>query len=99
LGGTFSTLGCYIFQTQGSKLEIEPEQVLFCYKKITFLGHVVSNEGTKPYPSKIDVVLHFPKPNTVTNIMSFLGLNGYYQNYVQSYSWLATLLFELTKRC
>jgi hypothetical protein len=27
-----------------------------------------------------------------------LGLIGYYQNYVQGYSWLATPLFELTKK-
>jgi hypothetical protein len=85
LGRTSSTFGCCIFQTQGSKLEIEPEQVLFVAKNITFLGHVVNNESTKPNPSKIDVVLHFPKPKTVIKINSFLGLTGYYRNYVQGY--------------
>jgi hypothetical protein len=43
-----------------------------------FLGHVVNNEGTKLDAGKIDVVLHFPKPKTVTNIQSFLRLTGYY---------------------
>ncbi len=60
---------------------------------------MVSNEGTKPYPGKIDAILHLPKPKMVTNIMSFLGLIGYYQNYVQGYSWLDTPSFELIKRC
>jgi hypothetical protein len=58
----------------------------------------VSNEGTKPDPGKIDAVLHFPEPRIVTNIRSFLGLTGYYQNYVQGYSWLVVPLFELTKK-
>jgi hypothetical protein len=55
-------------------------------KSITFLGHVVSNEGTKSDPSKIDVVLHFLELKMVTNIKSFLGLTRYYQNYVWGYS-------------
>ena len=63
-----------------------------------FLGHVVSKEGTKPDPSKIVAVLRFPKPNTVTNVISFLGLTGYYRKYIREYSRLASPLFELTKK-
>jgi hypothetical protein len=58
---------------------------------------VVSNEGTKPNPGKIDAVLHFLEPKT-TDIRSSLGLTRYYWNYVWGYSLLATLLFELTKK-
>jgi hypothetical protein len=57
---------------------------------------VVSNEGTKPDLGKIDAVLYFPEPKTVTNIRFFLGVIRYYQNYVQGYSRLAALLFKLT---
>jgi hypothetical protein len=63
-----------------------------------FLGHVVSKEGTKPDPGKIDAVLHFPEPKTVTNVRYFLGLTRYYRNYVQGYSRLAGSLFELMKK-
>jgi hypothetical protein len=71
-------LDAVFFKLRESELKIEPEQMLFCYKKITFLGHVVSNEGTKPYLGKIDAILHFAEPKTVTNIKSFLGLTRYY---------------------
>jgi hypothetical protein len=59
---------------------------------------MVSNESTKLDPGKIDVVLHFPEPKTITNIRYFLGLIGYYRNYVRGYSQLASLLFELIKK-
>ncbi len=62
------------------------------------MGHVVSNEGTKLDLNKIDVVLHFSEPRTVTNIKSFLGLIGYDRNYVWGYSRLVVPLFELTKK-
>jgi hypothetical protein len=61
------------------------------------MGHVVSNESTKPDFNKIDVV-HFSEPRTITNIKFFLGLTRYYWNYVRGDSRLVVLLFELTKK-
>jgi hypothetical protein len=79
-------LNTMFFKLREVNLKLNPRKCCFIAKKITFLGHVVNNEGTKPDPGKIDAILHFPKPKTVTNIKSFLGLIGYYQNYVQGYS-------------
>jgi hypothetical protein len=67
-------------------LKLNPGKCCFAARSITFLGHVVSHEGTKPDPSKINVVVHFPVPKTVTDVRSFLGLTGYYRNYVRGYS-------------
>jgi hypothetical protein len=79
-------------------LKLNPNKCCFVAKSITFLGHVVSKEGTRPDPSKIEAILHFPQPKTVTNIRSFLGLTCYYRNYVRGYSRLTAPLFKLTKR-
>jgi len=59
-------------------LKLNPGKCCFAARSIVFLGHVVSHEGTRPDPSKIDAVVHFPVPKTVTNVRSFLGLTGYY---------------------
>jgi len=79
-------------------LKLNPGKCCFAAESIVFLGYVVSKEGTKPDPKKIDVVLCFPKPKTVTSVRSFLGLTGYYRKYVRGYSRLAGPLFELTKK-
>ncbi len=79
-------------------LKLNPSKCYFVAKSIAFMGHVVSIKGTKLDHGKIDAILHFPKPKTVTNIRSFLGLTRYYRNYVWGYSRLAAPLFELTKR-
>ncbi len=55
-------------------LKLNPNKCCFATKNITFLGHVVSKEGTRPDPGKIEVILHFPEPKTVTNVKLFLGL-------------------------
>jgi hypothetical protein len=91
-------LDAVFFKLREVNLKLNPSKCCFATKSIMFLGHVVSNEGTKPDPGKIDAVVHFPKPKIVTNIKSFLGLTGYYRNYVRGYSRLAVPLFELTKK-
>jgi hypothetical protein len=79
-------------------LKLNPGKCCFTARSIVFLGHVVSHEGTRPDPSKIDAVVHFPVPKTVTDVRSFLGLTRYYRNYVKGYARMAVPLFELTKK-
>ncbi len=87
-----------LYKLREVNLKLNPNKCYFATRNITFLGHVVSKEGTKPDPGKIEAVLHFPQLKTVTNVRSFLGLTGYYRNYVRGYLRLAALLFELTRK-
>jgi hypothetical protein len=91
-------LGAIFFKLREVNLNLDPNKCCFATKSITFLGHVVSKDDTKLNSGKIEVVLHFPKLMTITNIRSFLGLIRYYRNYIRGYSRLATSLFELTKK-
>ncbi len=79
-------------------LKLNSNKCCFVARSITFLGHVVSENGTRLDPGKIEAVLHFPQPRTVTNVRSFLGLTGYYRKYVRGYARLAAPLFELTRK-
>jgi hypothetical protein len=91
-------LDSIFFKLREVNLKLNPSKCCFAAMSITFLGHVVSHEGTKPDPGKIDAVIHFPMLKTVTDVRSFLGLTGYYQNYVRGYSQLVVPLFELTRK-
>jgi hypothetical protein len=79
-------------------LKLNPSKCCFAAGSIVFLGHVVSKEGTRPDPNKVDAVRKFLVPTTVTNVRSFLGLTGYYRKYIRGYSRMAGPLFELTKK-
>jgi hypothetical protein len=46
--------------------------------EIPFLGHVISVEGIVVDPSKVQEVLQWKAPRSITQIHSFLGLAGYY---------------------
>jgi hypothetical protein len=51
----------------------------FWLKEVSFLGHVISAEGIAVDTSKVQEVLDWKSPKSVTQIRSFLGLTGYYR--------------------
>ncbi|XP_070020545.1 uncharacterized protein [Nicotiana sylvestris] len=63
---------------------------------VAFLGHVVSGEGIKVDPRKFEVVQSWPRPTTVTEIRSFLGLTDRGPHFT-SHFWRA-LQSELGSR-
>ncbi|XP_070020566.1 uncharacterized protein [Nicotiana sylvestris] len=54
----------------------------FWLESVAFLGYVVSREGIKVDPKKVEAVQIWPRPTSVTEIRSFLGLAGYYHRFV-----------------
>jgi hypothetical protein len=98
MAGSFQHLGAVFSRLREVNLKLNPSKCCFAAASVVFLGHVVNKEGTRPDPSKIDAVRGFPTPTTVTIVRSFLGLTGYYRNYIKGYSKLAGPLFELTKK-
>ncbi|XP_057416627.1 uncharacterized protein LOC130711144 [Lotus japonicus] len=70
----------------------------FWLDTVAFLGHVVSKDGISVDPSKVEAVQNWPRPTTVKEIRSFLGLAGYYRRFVKDFSKLASPLTRLTQK-
>ena len=49
-------------------------------------------------PSKVQIVKRFEAPKTKTQVRAFLGLTGYYRQFIPNYAAVALLLTELTKK-
>ena len=58
----------------------------FWLDQISFLGHVVSKDGILVDPEKVEAVLSWKRPNTVTEVRSFLGMAGYYRLFIEGFS-------------
>jgi hypothetical protein len=54
----------------------------FWLKEVPFLGHIISAGGIAVDPSKVQEVLDWKSPRSVTKIRSFLKLAGYYRRFI-----------------
>ena len=70
----------------------------FWLKEVQFLGHIISEAGISVDPSKIQDVLNWKTPESVSEIQSFLGLAGYYHRFVSDFSKIARPMTELLKK-
>ena len=68
-----------------AKLKLSPAKCILVQRRAKYLGHVVSEEGISPDPGKIEVVKTWPRPATVTEVKSFLGLCSYYRRSMYHY--------------
>ena len=57
----------------------------------TFLGHLVSKEGLRPEPRLLESIQEIQPPSSVTQVRSFLGLDGYYQRFKKGFSKMLPL--------
>jgi hypothetical protein len=70
----------------------------FWLKEVPFLGHVISAEGIAVDPSKIQEVLDWKSPKSVTQIRSFLRLAGYYCRFIPNFSKIAKPMAQLLEK-
>ena len=62
------------------------------------MGHIISKEGIKPDPAKIDKVQQYPVPKNLTQIRAFLGLASYYRRFIKDFSSIAKPLNYLLRK-
>lgn len=81
-----------------ANLKIQIDKCNFFCKETEYLGHVLTTNGIKPNPKKIQDIVALKLPETVKQIKSFLGITGYYRKFIKDYAKTAQPMIKYLKK-
>ena len=79
-------------------LRLKPAKCHLCCKKVSYLGHIVSEQGIAVDPSKTKRIATWPVPESTREVQQFMGLANYYRRFIQDFATLARPLHQLTEK-
>ena len=82
-------------KSQPPEVGIEPWRQDLKPNTLTYLGHVVSEEGIRTDPNKLEAVQKRSVPKTIKEVRSYLGFTGYYRRFIRDYAKIARPLNNL----
>jgi hypothetical protein len=70
----------------------------FGMTEVLYLGHIIGEKGVQVHQEKIQAILDWPTPKTLTELKGFLGICSYYRRFVKGFSQLCAPLTDLTRK-
>ncbi|GFS56211.1 transposon Tf2-11 polyprotein [Trichonephila clavipes] len=87
-----------IFQRLSSYgLKLNISKCVFGVTELIFLGHLITPDGIKPLPDKVQAVLDYKQPEIVGSLRKFLGLLNFYRRFLPKAAEQQYLLSEFLK--
>ena len=73
----------------------KPTKASLFVKEVEFAGHVVGHGQRRPMPGKLASLHHWEKPQTISELQSFMRFCNYYSGYVRMYAELSEPLHKM----
>lgn len=79
-------------------LTISREKSCFCYKRLSFLGYILTENGLGANPDRIAPILNYKRPENVREVRRLVGLANWYRRFIpRAAEMLAPLSDLITK--
>jgi hypothetical protein len=83
---------------RSAQLTVALGKCKFFQSEVLFLGHIVSAEGVKMDPAKVQAVKDFPRPTDVHHLRSFLGMATYFRKFIDKFARVVHPLTDLLRK-
>ena len=79
-------------------LVVQSSKCHFAMTELKLLGYIVSKDGIRSDPKKVEAIRDMAPPHDVRGIRSFIGMVGYYRQLVPNFAEMAQPLLAMTKK-
>ena len=81
---------------QKARLKVNASKCSFGLKEIPYLGYIITINGIKPDPKKVQGILDLDKPKTVKKMKGFIGMIQFYRDMWKRRSHILSSLIDAT---
>ena len=85
----------FLIRARERGLKLNPDKVKLRHSSVPFIGHVLTDKGLAPDPSKTAVIAKMPTPTNVKALQEFLGMVQYLAKFLPQLSKVTEPLRKL----
>ena len=91
-------LKAFLSRARERNLTLNSEKLKLRQSQVPFIGHLLTAEGLKPDPSKVQAIVDYPVPTNLAELRTFLGMVQYLAKFCQHLSTASQPLRQLEKK-
>lgn len=81
-----------------NNLKLQTNKCQFLRKEISYLGHVVSEQGVATNPSKVSAIVEMPRPKNAKELKSFIAMVNFFRNFISGFSAIVDPMNNLLRK-
>ena len=85
-------------RAQQRNLKLNKDKSQIKCKEIHYVGHIISRDGLKPDPKKVEAIINMNAPKDKEEVQRFLGMTTYLAKFLPNYSQVAAPLRILLEK-
>ena len=79
-------------------VKLKLDKCNFLKSQVSYLGHVISGDGIKTDPRKIEKFVNWETPGCYADLHSFIAFCNYYRKFIRDFASIAQSLENLLKQ-
>eukprot|EP00253_Pinus_taeda_P032545 PITA_32545 len=87
-----------MFEAGNMAFSLNPKKSLFSLEEGKLLGHIISKDGIRIDPERIQAILQIPYPRNIKELQAFLGKINFLRRFIPNLAELMRLLSNMLKK-
>lgn len=81
-----------------ANLSVNMEKSKFCLQELPYLGYILSSQGLRPNPERVEAIINYERPSSIRSLRRFLGMANYYRRFIPFFSEYTAPLTDLLRK-